>query len=214
MGNIITCISGPDLKSAISQITEKPMGELRLDLLNLTHEEIKNLWSKADDWVLTLREKFLEKPNWKSTFKLCLSLKPRYVDLDSELSSAVKSEVASWVKTTDSDLMYSYHNFQETPDFEELNAVISSLYNDGADVVKVACLALKEEDNLIVMDLYRAHKRLVAFCMGEHGKESRVTALFFGEKLTYAAPSAEEIIAPGQFTYNELYELLNFGFDE
>jgi len=177
-------------------------------------EEIKMLWKHADEWVLTLRSKFLINPNWKEIFQSCLNLKPIYVDVDSELEENIKNEVKSWIKERDLDLIYSYHNFEKTPDYEELNEITKSLFSDGADVVKLACMANSEEDNLVMMDLYREHKRLVAFCMGEEGKESRVTSLFFGEKITYAAPTSGESVAPGQFTYDELYELINFGFDE
>jgi 3-dehydroquinate dehydratase len=64
------------------------------------------------------------------------------------------------------------------------------------------------------MDLYREYDRLVAFCMGEEGRESRVTSLFFGEKMTYAAASEDNLVAPGQLTYGKLSDLLNLSFDD
>ncbi len=199
---------------AKEQIEGKPCGEMRLDLLKINADEAKILWKSADDWILTLREEFTKTPDWKSIFKECLGLNPIYIDIDSELPQEIKFEVIKWVKSAKLDLILSYHDFDKTPNFETLNTKISELFIEGADVVKVACMALKEDDNLTMMDLYKEHKRVIAFCMGELGKESRVTSLFFGEKLSYVAPSNNDAVAPGQFTYNELYELINFGFDE
>ena len=214
MSKVFVCISGKTLGECQEQAAGKYAAELRLDLSPITPLEIKRLWGSCEEWILTLRSEFTKQPNWKETFKYCIDLEPVYVDIDSELPEDIKNEVQQWVKDSSSELMLSYHNFKETPKFEVLMEVISKLKDDGADVIKIACMAREEEDNLIVMDLYREHDRLVAFCMGDDGRESRVTALFFGEKMTYAAPSEDQLVAPGQLTYGELSDLLNLGFDD
>ncbi|MFK7757751.1 MAG: type I 3-dehydroquinate dehydratase [Flavobacteriales bacterium] len=214
MSKVFVCINGKTLKQCQEQAAGKHSAEFRIDLCPLNPLEIRTLWDSCEEWILTLREDFTKTENWKEVFKFVLDLNPVYVDIDSELSSEIKNEVSTWVKNSSADLIFSYHNFQETPEYEELLEKMNALNNEGADVVKIACMANQEEDNLIVMDLYRKHERLVAFCMGEEGRESRVTALFFGEKLTYAAPSQEYVVAPGQLTYEELAGLLNLGFDD
>lgn len=208
------CISGKNLAECQEQAAGKHSAELRLDLLSLDPLELKQLWDSCEEWILTLRKEFTERPNWKEIFKFCLDLKPVYVDVDSALPEELVSEVKGWVKATTSELMLSYHNFEKTPELEVLMEVIHHLKELGADVIKIACMANEEEDNLIVMDLYREHDRLVAFCMGEEGRESRVTSLFFGEKMTYAAPSEDAVIAAGQLTYGQLSDFLNLGFDD
>ncbi len=214
MSKVFVCINGKTLAECQEQAAGKHAAELRLDLAPINPLEIKRLWRSCEEWILTLRSDFTNRPNWKEVFKFCLDLKPVYVDIDSELPEAIKKEAVEWVKASSAELMLSYHNFEETPELEVLLDVVSKLKADGADVVKIACMAQEEEDNLTVMDLYREHKRLVAFCMGEEGRESRVTALFFGEKMTYAAASENNIVAPGQLTYGELSDLLNLGFDD
>jgi len=212
MGKIVVCISGNTLAKCLEQAAGKYSAELRLDLVSLDPLEIKQLGNSCEEWILTLREEFTKRPNWKEVFKYCLSLNPVYVDIDSALPNEVKNEAKGWVKNASSELMLSYHNFEITPKLEVLLEVVEHLKEQGADVIKIACMANEEEDNLIVMDLYREHDRLVAFCMGEEGKESRVTSLFFGEKLTYAAPSEADLVAPGQLTYGQLSDMLNLGF--
>lgn len=214
MSKVFVCINGKTLAECQEQAAGKYAAELRLDLAPINPLEIKQLWASCEEWILTLRRDFTTRSNWKEIFKYCLNLEPVYVDIDSELPEEVKKEVTEWVKASSADLILSYHNFDETPEFEVLMEVISKLKTDGADVIKIACMAQEEEDNLIVMDLYREHDRLVAFCMGEEGRESRVTSLFFGEKMTYAAASEYSIVAPGQLTYGELSDLLNIGFDD
>lgn len=214
MSKVFVCINGKNLDQCLEQAAGKHSAELRLDLCTLTPLEIRTLWASCEEWILTLREGFTQKENWKDVFTYALNLHPTYVDIDSELPEEIKNEVGIWVKNSGADLILSYHNFQETPDFELLLEKINELKKEGAQVVKIACMALQEDDNLTMMDLYREHERLIAFCMGEEGRESRVTALFFGEKITYAAPSDAYVVAPGQLTYGELAGLLNLGFDD
>lgn len=214
MSKVFVCISGKNLEECQTQASGKHSAELRLDLTNLTLDEVKTLWTECSEWILTLRQELTEKDGWEELFQACINLSPLYVDIDSELPEAVKAKVIPWVKNSTSDLILSFHNFNETPSFEDLHEKAKQLYRDGADVVKMACMAHTEEDNLTMMDLYREHKRLIAFCMGEEGRESRVTSLFFGEKISYAAPSEKEAVAPGQLTYAELAGLLNIGFDD
>jgi len=126
MTNVITCVSGPGLIKAKEQIEGKPLGEMRLDLLNISIEEVRILWKMADNWVLTLREKFTKKETWKEEFENCLALNPVLVDVDSELPNTVKLEAINMVKKSNHELMLSYHNFQETPSFESLNLTVKS----------------------------------------------------------------------------------------
>jgi len=213
MSRLFVCISGNSLEKCLVQAKDKPCAELRLDLCKLSKVEISELWEASSQWILTLRAEYLKTEEWKSIFKHALTLKPVYVDLDCELPSGVLKEVTQWVKNEGLILMLSYHNFTETPELDELNEVIYQLKAEGADVVKIACMANSEEDNLTIMDLYTQHPRLVAFCMGDLGRESRVTALFYGEKMTYVAPTESELVAPGQWTYAELSEILNLGYE-
>lgn len=213
MSKIVVCVSGQTLEECLQQVEGRDFAELRLDLIDLSNKEIEMLWSACDEWILTLREGYTHTKNWKTNFQFCLNLNPSYVDIDSELPETIRIESSKWVQDSSSDLIFSYHNFQETPSLKDLNELCRSLFSQGADVVKVACMALAEEDNLIMMDLFSQQKRIIAFCMGEEGRESRVAALFFGEKITYAAPSEKDVVAPGQLSYSELSGLINTGFN-
>jgi 3-phosphoshikimate 1-carboxyvinyltransferase len=53
---------------------------------------------------------------------------------------------------------------------------------------------------------------LIAFCMGEAGRQSRLDCLKYGAPYTYAALSAEEAAAPGQCPADEMREAVYGGF--
>ena len=49
--------------------------------------------------------------------------------------------------------------------------------------------------------------KIIAFCMGEQGKISRVMAPLLGSYLTYASLNKGEESAPGQLTVKEIKEV-------
>jgi 3-dehydroquinate dehydratase type I len=78
----------------------------------------------------------------------------------------------------------------------------------GADVVKIVPFARSWEDNLNILSLIPLAKekkqKIVAFCMGEKGKISRIFSPFLGAAWTYASLSQSKVSAPGQLTVREL----------
>jgi 3-dehydroquinate dehydratase type I len=81
----------------------------------------------------------------------------------------------------------------------------------GAEVVKIVPFARSFEDNLKILSLLsyareRKHK-IVAFCMGEKGKMSRIFAPLMGAAWTYASWKRQKTSAPGQLTVWELKEI-------
>ena len=82
----------------------------------------------------------------------------------------------------------------------------------GADVVKIVTLATRAEDNLRVLALLPQAREmgqdLVAFCMGEQGRLSRVAAPLLGSRWSYASLEKGASSAPGQFTAAEMRTIL------
>ncbi len=111
----------------------------------------------------------------------------------------------------------SYHDFEGTDSLEALKAVVEKCMYHGADIVKIVTTAHSREDVDKVMALYgwcRNEKEvnaladggLIAFCMGEEGRASRVECLRRGAPYTYAALNAAEAAAPGQWPADEMHE--------
>jgi 3-dehydroquinate dehydratase I len=106
----------------------------------------------------------------------------------------------------------SYHNFQETPSENILKSLFNEMAAIKAGVVKVVTLAQKMEDNLSLLNLIGQGKKqgvkVVAFCLGSLGRISRVVCLLVGGAFTYAALERGAEAAPGQFTLQEMKQLL------
>ena len=139
----------------------------------------------------------------------------RYVDVELEAQKQMSKRVRQAAHENGTIFIRSYHDFEGTDSLEALKAIVEKCVYHGADMVKIVTTAHSEADVEKVMALYdwcRQEKEtgnekigalsdggLIAFCMGDEGRRSRLDCLMHGAPYTYAALSEEEAAAPGQW---------------
>ena len=136
----------------------------------------------------------------------------RYVDVELEAEKQMSKRVRQAAHENGTIFIRSYHDFEGTDSLEALKAIVEKCVYHGADLVKVVTKANAPEDAEKVLALYDwcrsysddriaalADGGLVAFCMGEAGKQSRLDCLKAGAPYTYAALTEDEAAAPGQW---------------
>ena len=141
----------------------------------------------------------------------------RYVDVEIEVQKQLSKRIRSAAHESGTVFIRSYHDFAGTASVEELHSMVEKCRYHGADVVKLVTMAHSHEDVDRVMSLYEwcrteagngvealADGGLIAFCMGEAGRQSRVDCLRAGAPYTYAALTAEEAAAPGQWPMGQM----------
>ena len=141
----------------------------------------------------------------------------RYVDVEIEAQKQMSKRVRNAAHESGTVFIRSYHDFTGTASVEELRAMVEKCRYHGADIVKLVTTAHSQDDVDRVMSLYSwcsteaaggvealADGGLIAFCMGEAGRQSRLDCLKYGAPYTYAALSAEEAAAPGQWPADEM----------
>ena len=152
----------------------------------------------------------------------------RYVDVELEAQKQMSKRIRQAAHENGTIFIRSYHDFEGTDSLEALKAIVEKCVYHGADMVKVVTTASSQEDNDKVMALYdwcreeqtSGNERigalsdggLIAFCMGEEGRVSRVECLKKGAPYTYAALTAEETAAPGQWATEEMAKAVYGGY--
>ena len=154
----------------------------------------------------------------------------RYVDVELEAQKQMSKRIRQAAHENGTVFIRSYHDFEGTDSLEALKAVVEKCVYHGADMVKIVTMAHSEADVEKVMALYDwcreeqvsgndrigalADGGLVAFCMGEAGKASRLECLRKGSPYTYAAVSEDEAAAPGQWAAEDMAKAVygDFGF--
>jgi 3-dehydroquinate dehydratase type I len=88
-----------------------------------------------------------------------------------------------------------------------MERVLDEEIASGANVCKIVTTAKHVEDNLPALSFvsFASNKAvLVCFCMGEHGKISRLLSPVFGAFFTFASIEKDSETAAGQMSISEM----------
>jgi 3-dehydroquinate dehydratase I len=184
------------------------MVEIRLDML------VENGWNIIDKpWsnltslplLFTARRKdeggVINLSTSERTALLCSVIDDAsFVDI--ELRSCDEmSDVISLFKNKNIPWVASYHDFEKTPAFCELNLLCEKAKKKNADIFKVAARVHSQED-VSVLELFQKNAVDIfvsTMGMGELGSESRVRCAMAGSVLNYGYLGSESTAtAPGQ----------------
>lgn len=105
-------------------------------------------------------------------------------------------------------IIVSYHNLQETPSLSSLRKIFHEMVEEKADLAKIVAFARSYDDNLRILSLMpyarKNAQKIIAFCLGDKGRISRVAAPLMGSALSFAALDYGAESATGQLTCDEL----------
>lgn len=107
----------------------------------------------------------------------------------------------------------SNHDFQRTPDEQEIISRLCQMEQLGADIVKIAVMPVEPEDVLTLLSATckvnkKISKPVVTMSMSKMGVISRLTGGVFGSAITFG--TVEHASAPGQIPIKELQSYLDF----
>ena len=223
---ICTTIQNKTAEQILEALEHCEMAEIRLDRCELSARDTENVFTSDVPLVATCRiaEVAQNEPSLQGLTDSAREIKAmqiaekrlvraieagaRYVDVEIEAQKQMSKRVRSAAHENGTIFIRSYHDFEGTDSYEALKALVEKCKYHGADIVKLVTTAHSEEDVERVMALYEWAKDenidLIAFCMGETGRQSRLDCLKYGAPYTYAALSAEEEAAPGQWPTDEM----------
>ena len=215
---ICTSLQGKTLDEIVGVLESGAveMAEIRLDLCPLDEEEIAWLFSNSDiPLVATCR--IADYADWtveRTKLSTAIEAGAKYVDLEAEAPSLLGRILRQKCRECGTVMIRSWHDFSGTPADAILLAQLDKCRRFGGEVVKIVTTATCKADTERVLKLYEEADpgTLVAFCMGEEGRASRLEALRKGAPFTYACLSPEEATAPGQWTTAAMREAVYGGF--
>ncbi len=214
-----TCVSiGEKNPKRVKLVLKKALeksdyAEIRFDFLKksdvpIVLEDIKKNLSKC---VCTLRPKsegglFIGKEDErKSILRLISEYNPYLLDVEFNTVQRDK-KLTSYLKKSKCKLLISWHDFKKTPSESQLKSRYSEM-RKFSNVTKIVTVAKNVSDASRLLSLYsiKSKNKVIAFCMGEQGKFSRILCLHLGSPFTYV--SLGKAIAPGQFSLDEIKSL-------
>lgn len=216
-GGLCVAVSAPDTRSAIASVQPAidlvDVVEIRLDAMREVN--MPDLCGGIPRPLL-----MTNRPKWEGgafrgseedRLQLLLDAIKHgaaFIDLELKTSEKLRHRLVDALRETETRLILSHHNFAMTPDSAALSEILRQQMASGAHIGKIVTMAHDHLDVLRVLNLQEEASQnnfpLIAFCMGEPGKLSRVITLLLGGFMTYAALDEERATAPGQLTVQEL----------
>jgi len=216
-----TCVSiGEKNPKKLKTILKKALSksdyvEIRFDFLKKSDipvvlEDVKKELSKC---VCTLRPKsegglFVGKEaERKSILRLIAEYNPFLLDVEFNTIQKDK-KLRSYLEKSKCKLLVSWHDFKKTPNYSQLNTKFNKM-TKFSKLVKIVTVAKNVSDTSRLLSLYskKSKSKVIAFCMGEQGRFSRILCLHLGSPFTYV--SLGKPIAEGQFSVQEIKSLQN-----
>ncbi|MBN1143668.1 MAG: type I 3-dehydroquinate dehydratase [Bacteroidales bacterium] len=205
---ICASIAEKDVEVCLKAIEKVEMAEIRIDLTEFNDEEIRKVFSLRKKLIATCRPGKIKDKDRALMLKVAIESGSTYVDIEYEAPEAYKNDLIDFAHSHQCDVIISYHNYEKTPDLEELEHIVQECYTQGADLAKIATHVNVNRDNSKILSLYKAPGRLVAIGMGDLGRISRIVAPFLGAEFTYASLNEAGATAPGQISYEKLSQFI------
>jgi len=199
--------------------------ELRIDFIR--NANLGKLISAKRGKVLVTARKKDEGGNFEGDEKERLSLlgeavalRADFIDIELSTDETFTRKLLEDIKKygDQTKLIVSHHDFNGTPSESKLQSIFNKCVGRGAHIVKIATFANSAGDNLKILKLIsyakKANRKIIAFCMGEKGKISRIMAPYLGSYLSFASLEKGAESAPGQLTIEEMREIFRILKDE
>jgi len=194
----------------LAVLQQEEMAEIRLDLLDLNREQIAQIFKSHPRLVATCRKGRYSDEERQNLLDAAIQNGAAYVDIENDAPLDFRKSMTQLARQNGTQAIISYHNFEKTPSFAELQLVQRECESFADVIVKIVTFCHSAGDAGRLLELYSINtKPLIAFGMGEAGKSSRIAALQHGAPFIYAAASSDKPTAPGQLTKAEILKLLD-----
>ncbi len=172
--------------------------EIRIDVLeNPNTEKLKSLLQEMGHKLIATNRMQAEggffegSESERTEILLDVAEYSDFIDIELRTKDKYRSEVIEASKSS----IVSFHDFEKTPDLEELLGIVFRERGLG-DIAKFAVMPQNIQDTLTVLEVLSQVKDTIGISMGEIGRYTRVVAPLFGSPLTFASLDVES--APGQ----------------
>ncbi|MFN8207095.1 MAG: type I 3-dehydroquinate dehydratase [Bacteroidales bacterium] len=206
---ICVSLAEPDFGRCLGMVQRYPFTEIRLDAAAFNLDEVRQLFSTGNKTIATYRPGNEDDRIRQKALAEAVRAGATYLDIEYEAEDSYRKELIREAAGRGCSLIISWHDYEKTPDQEELELIMDRCYAMGADIAKIACMVNERQDMVRLLSLYNLPGKKVVLGMGEKGSFSRIAAALLGAEFTFAPPDDGHETAPGQLSLSELQQYLN-----
>jgi 3-dehydroquinate dehydratase-1 len=206
---ICTSIFESDKSRLMERLEGLEFAEVRLDALSADAEELREIFSRPAKLIATMRPGRHTDEQRLMTLAAAVGAGASYVDVEIDAPTIVREGVMAAARKSGCEVIVSYHNYEKTPEREELLSLVEECFTAGADIAKIACRANSLKDAARILGILDIEKPIIAIGMGRMGRITRVAAPLLGSPFTFASQGEGSETAEGQIDTATLQEILS-----
>lgn len=207
-GRICESFFAEDLSSALRVLEKiKSLGELRFDLSNLHHDDIKTIRRNTKHkLIFTCRGENLSEEAHLKSYRAAIESNYEYIDIDHGYDGHLLSSLHTSLSHSSCQLILSYHNYEKTPSLNELDEIINNLTSSSTDLIKITTLTHSIQDVEKLISVQKSYQNIICLGMGQFATQSRIQSLINGGNFTFVAFDSSKTTAKGQVDYEGFQE--------
>ena len=135
------------------------------------------------------------------------------IDVEAFTGDEIVKDIIAAAQENGVKVVASNHDFDKTPDKDDIVGRLCKMQELGADITKIAVMPQSKADVLTLLaateEMYREHadRPIITMSMSGTGVVSRLCGEVFGSALTFGA--AKKASAPGQMGVEDLAQVLS-----
>lgn len=207
---ICVSLAEKSLSACLEALELVDFAEIRMDAMPfLTTADIRAIFSRQTRLIATCRPgALLSREERKMMLTTAIQSGAAYVDVEIDSEPDYRNGIVAEARRQGCTVIVSFHDFERTPERQDLKAILDSCFKAGAHVAKVACMVHSDQDNARLLGLLDTDRPVVVIGMGKKGQITRVLAPFLGSPFTIASLSRGKETAEGQIDKETLQTLL------
>lgn len=205
---ICTSLAEPTINLCLEALEGLNFAEIRLDRMSIEAKQVKRIFSLPKKLIATCRPNTMTDHERKSLLIAAIEAGACFVDIELDADDVYRIEIVKKARIAGCRVIISFHDHERTPARAELNQLVGSCFDAGADIAKIACRVHSPKDNSRLLGLLESERPLIVTGMGNEGKICRIVAPLLGSPITYACLGTGKETAPGQIDLRTLENLL------
>jgi len=205
---ICVSLAEESLADCLEALKQLDCAEIRFDKMRLTLADIPKIFSLRKTLIATCRPGSHDDAYRKALLLKAIESGATFVDVELESGIAYREEIIAKAKPSGCRVIVSFHDHAKTPERHELEGIVDSCFQAGADIAKIACMTHSGRDNARLLGLLDDTRKVVALGMGHKGRITRIVSPLLGSPFTFASLSKGKETAAGQIDRKTLEGLL------
>lgn len=207
---ICATVAEKTVAECVRAIEGLSFAEIRLDAMDVTPRDMGLIFSRGKRLIATCRPGKFNDDERRELLITSIDEGASFVDLEVDSDEEYGARIVERARTKGCKVIVSFHDYEKTPEREELLHIVARCFEKGADVAKIACRVESGREIARLVGLLDSPDPPVVIGMGHEGAVTRVMAPLLGSPFTYGARESGKEVVEGQLDCHTLRRVFNF----